>query len=554
MASLFESIQQVASGFGKQDMDLPIDINLNKMLDWLVDRRKVSAKWQQSIKVAQAKAAAALQMLPKELNVHPEGAPLTYVDCARIQATLKALPSAQQPAWRTMRAWADVLRTYEKEGLHLAEGTSILVQNVSYEIPFVKKTIAKCAKELEELDRREVDLNKAAALADKKFKELCDKLRIAGEKPRAELVACVAELPGICEATARAIAGQPIREARALYDGFVNTVVLEQAAGKRGASLPTLGHIADHLEEVVQASASAGLPASEASASGPSIDWGDGGGGGGGGGANIDWGIETTGGSGGGGGATIDWGITSEGGEGGSGGGAGPSIDWGITSDGGAGEAPKEIGIDWGEGAGGAEAPAAPAAAGPAGKKSLDAAEFRAAAIDELLELQAFLRQRSAELEGKGDAATQAAAEQLQMHLLNRASSIAPAVLQHDHAPSVAAYRAAVDAALAAIDGAHARHVLLVRGSSKYVDRLVASVEQAKAQGGKLRAMAAGLSQKRGEVQARNRAAQPQLEALLGATRQLKGALEQQISAMYHGRVVHIIGEINTLLAAAPPS
>jgi len=37
-----------------------------------------------------------------------------------------------------------VLRLYEKENVYLAEACQILMRNVAYEIPGIKKSISKC--------------------------------------------------------------------------------------------------------------------------------------------------------------------------------------------------------------------------------------------------------------------------------------------------------------------------------------------------------------------------------------------------------------------------
>lgn len=42
-----------------------------------------------------------------------------------------------------MKDWLDVVKNYEKENLYLAEAAQILVRNISYEIPGLKKQIAK---------------------------------------------------------------------------------------------------------------------------------------------------------------------------------------------------------------------------------------------------------------------------------------------------------------------------------------------------------------------------------------------------------------------------
>ncbi len=43
-----------------------------------------------------------------------------------------------------MKDWQEVLRLYEKDNVYLAEACQILMRNVAYEIPGLKKSISKC--------------------------------------------------------------------------------------------------------------------------------------------------------------------------------------------------------------------------------------------------------------------------------------------------------------------------------------------------------------------------------------------------------------------------
>lgn len=42
-----------------------------------------------------------------------------------------------------MKDWQDITRLYEKDNVYLAEAANILLRNVKYEVPSIRKQLAK---------------------------------------------------------------------------------------------------------------------------------------------------------------------------------------------------------------------------------------------------------------------------------------------------------------------------------------------------------------------------------------------------------------------------
>uniref|UniRef100_A0A8C7AL52 CDK5 regulatory subunit associated protein 3 n=1 Tax=Neovison vison TaxID=452646 RepID=A0A8C7AL52_NEOVI len=345
---------------------VPIDIQTSKLLDWLVDRRHCSLKWQNLVLSIREKINAAIQDMPESEEI----AQLLSGSCEEVKCLCvvpwpggeklggQACPGACLP--RGLGVWG------EFPGPSSVELSSLLVRNVSYEIPSLKKQIARCQQLQQEYSRKEEEGQAGAAEMREQFYHSCKQYGVAGDNIRRELLALVKELPNqLAEIGAGA---QALGEAIDLYQacvGFVcespeeqvlpmlryvqrrgNSTVYEWRTGTEPSVVER-----PHLEEPPE-------PVEE-----DAIDWGD---------FGVAVASEGT-----------DSGISAQAAE----------IDWGISLESDSKEAGGD-GIDWGDDAAlqitvleaGTQAPEG-VARGPDALTLLEYPETRNQFIDELMEV-----------------------------------------------------------------------------------------------------------------------------------------------------------------------
>ena len=563
---------------------LPIDIPYTKAADWLVERRVVGSSWQKTLRTAHAKLEAALDAERPPVEgasaILPAGRTrqaTTYFECSAVLQLLKGSAGYDEKTFlgsytneHTAR-WADVVKRYESGSVFLIDTAQFLVHSCAYELPALKQEITRSEKELAELQRRQSEYTRLADASHARFVAACAKRRIPSteedaEGLRVQLEASRAQLKPLFERVARRLQTAPIPAALLEYRSFL-TYALDKVeaapppstdkpaaagkgkAGKKGKGgadevgaepaavaalsqddggevappLPMLARVQElDLASLADAPPSTSEGGAEAAAATGSIeiDWG--------GSDNgqaaaaepapqVDWGIEVEEGDGDGGGDTagsgaeieIDWGMLGGGGGGGGGdGGSAANFDFEIEVE------------ESGEGGGTAE------------DLSLisifEQPTTRTQLLDDLFELQAFLAQYAADLAGGASVST------------------LPSGLQLDRAEA-GARLAAVNEAIEALDDEHARHLLLLGASPRYLNRQVASLRQMLDSSAKMRARAEEMQTRQAELSLTIQGAFPRYEGVVGAIKKAKDEFEAALSKHFDGRRINLMGDINNL-------
>ncbi|KAL4659888.1 CDK5 regulatory subunit-associated protein 3 [Arapaima gigas] len=499
--------------------NLPIDIQTSKLLDWLVDRRHCNLKWQSAVMAVREKINNAIQDMPEneEIKQLLSGSYIHYFHCLRIVEILKGTEASSKNIFgryssQRMKDWQEIIFLYEKDNAYLAEVASLLVRNVSYEGPALRKQVTKVQQLQNELSRREVECQSAAADMKERFYTACKQYGIMGENVARELQALVKDLPSVLEEVGKKASGlaEPIQ----LYTAFVQFVcgwcepvlpmlTFMQRQGNTTVYEWRMGTPPSVTERPVVEEAPLDMVTEE------SIDWGalD----------SSDRAGEMH---------TVDLGISVEDG-----------VDWGISL-----EPSAETdsgGINWGDGNAapldievvdiGTECPEG-VARGEDALSLLENPATRNQFINELMELELFLRQRLSEMAEEGDIV---AMSQFQL---------APSVIQAQTTERIQGMLGEVRTMLEQLTSVRMQHLFMIQASPRYVERVSETLRQKLKQADILLLKRAGLEERRQEALQEQARLEPRIDLLATRTRELQKLIEADISKRYGNRPVNLMG------------
>lgn len=127
-----------------------------------------------------------------------------------------------------------MLKDYERNNLYIGEASQIFARNVTYEIPNIKKQITQLEKMSDDSLKKSVDAVKSEHILRNEYNSACQHLGIKGEKIKAELVEKLKDLPKLQDEVANKI--PELSKALDLYGNFSNN----------SHCLPIIRHIVKH--------------------------------------------------------------------------------------------------------------------------------------------------------------------------------------------------------------------------------------------------------------------------------------------------------------------
>ncbi|KAK9299048.1 hypothetical protein QLX08_007798 [Tetragonisca angustula] len=512
-----------------EEQDIPIDINTGKLLEWLINRRHCTKDWHVKILIIREKINNAIQDMPVHEGIAKllSGSYINYFHCLKIVEILKETEADTKNVFgrygsQRMKDWQEILRLYEKDNLYLAEVSQMLIRNVNYEIPSTKKQIQKLEQIQADLEKKEADYKKSENTARSEFNSLCKQLGIPGEEIKQELAEKVKELPESYDKIAKKT--KSLEKAVEFYCGFVNYTLGRE---HDGGCVPMVKYVIDKGNTTTYEWIYGEAPLS---ISEPPLN------------INLDnedlekkkvVDVDNTG---------IDFGEID--------------INGGINF----GDVNLEVGgeIDWGNGnveeavAGDIdynisleESGIVVEAAGHEGGNAsgteaytiLDNPPTRDDFINQLFELEAFLKLRLYEFKGDTNV------NFLSFSQLQESSSI----VQNSTLENSQNMLDNVQVILSEILNTKVQHLHNIKHSVRYVDVLTSSLKQKLSLVDKMIVLQNSIREKRENFGKEVSTIRPLLQLLIQRTKELQTEIEKDISKKYKNRIVHLTGGINML-------
>lgn len=171
----------------------PIDIHCLKLVDWLVQRRHCRKDWGTNLGLIRRKIRAALGDMPEneEIKNLLIGSKLDYYKSKKIVEILKTTEADSKNFFgyyssQRMKDWQDIVYSYERDYIYIAEIATDLIRETSYEIPGIKKVINKLKSEKDDVEKKRANILRRGQQLNSEIQRLALSYGIEGVNVRHE--------------------------------------------------------------------------------------------------------------------------------------------------------------------------------------------------------------------------------------------------------------------------------------------------------------------------------------------------------------------------------
>ncbi|KAK3849524.1 hypothetical protein Pcinc_043726, partial [Petrolisthes cinctipes] len=505
--------------------DIPIDIHIGKLVDWLVTRRHVKREWPDDVRLVRMKINRAIQDMPEHPQVTKllSGTFINYFHCQKIIEILKETEKDSKNflGWygsQRMKDWQEVIKLYERENIYLAEAGHLLTRNIQYEIPYMRKMITDSNKKQTDCDAKYQELANGITEAKKRYVKACKRIGISGNNVKSELLSLLKTLPEDFRVIAEE--SKCLGSARQYYSDFLAYTLPHLATDQ---CTPLLKFVIEHGNVTTYEWTHGEPPCTivgdkrelhnietDKTTASDEIDFGDLGGDGN---DEIDFGD-----LGGDDGGEIDFGDDLTTGE----------IDWGVGEEGDEIEKVDLVVEEGGEGVG-VIGVGGGVARGSMAQSILRNAHTRAQFVNELSELEGFLSQRVCELCME------------EQHVLTDFND-APTSIQCLGTTDIHTMIDGVSKVLALLNTTKMHHKLLISLSPRYVDRLASSLRSKLTVCDKLAASQTVAMERKDHAATEQVKVKAKLRLVIERTRELQRHITEDMSKKCKNRQINIMG------------
>ncbi|XP_050538787.1 CDK5 regulatory subunit-associated protein 3 isoform X2 [Daktulosphaira vitifoliae] len=177
------------------ESSIPIEIHAQKLIEWLLSRKHCKKDWHKYVQPIREKINMAIQDMPehKEIVKLLSGTYINYFHCKHIIEILKETEADSKNLFgsygsKRMKDWQEIERLYLKDNVYLAEAADLMVQNIKYHIPAMKKQIAKTQSGQADCDKKIEDYSKSIQTCKKDLETLRKQFSIVGDNIKRTLV------------------------------------------------------------------------------------------------------------------------------------------------------------------------------------------------------------------------------------------------------------------------------------------------------------------------------------------------------------------------------